>query len=1719
MFEYKPVERPYPGLRPFEPWETGIFFGRDQYVDRLQDILRREHFLTVTGPSGSGKSSLVLAGLLPALPLGAIGTGSDWKLARMRPGDKPLSSLSSALCGEYAFQAELAAASGTTASPENFAVARVEAELRRGALGLVELVTDLRRFAAEPAFNLLVLVDQFEEIFTYAEAGNRQADEADALVNLLLTASNTPATNIFVILTMRTDFLGACTRFLDLPSAINRSLFLTPRLNRDQLAEAIAGPASLFGMQLAPDWVVEYVNAGQNDPDQLPVLQHALARRWDEAQANGPRSAQASFAAVGDLGKALSEHADAVYQSLNHEQRLNAQWLFRAITEQRSAQAGGQTVRRPQSLAKIADWSDRPWQAFLPVLSAFADTKVSFLSYQGQPGEPAKAEATVIDISHEAVMRQWQTLKSWIASESRAAQAFSEWRERANNKNQGGGSYLTGADLNRAELWLTQGLDFAAPSTDSPHPNSAPTDKWASRYVAEDENKLLADTRRFIQNSRKAARFLQRLLSFAAGTVVIACFVAAGFGYNSYQKSLASEAKTLWFSIHKDSNLTGRDADFLLKVASEKEATRLRFLSEIFDDKTIAELFNEHHSLLMRTGIKSKLKLRNTFLAQILDAETKTESPQTIASAVALLDLDGQQTNNDINNLLKNSNILLNAISTIKFEDYYSASTINKNGLISFNKGLEVLASKMTDIQVSEVIARYLDIVQNTSDFHKLNILGDGLDGLMSKLNNAQVDAELVHYLEVVLKTTEDDQLRALSLGLGKLVNKLNENQAEAVLVHYLKVSQQHDSPYLLEALGQGLGELAGKLSDARATAVLADYLAAVLKTSDDEKLKILCQDLSSLANKLSDVQLTKIITHYLDVVLKTVAPYKLQSLGPGLGYLSGKLDNTQATVILNQYLETLKEADDDQLEALGQGLVAVADMLTDTQATAIITYYLEVYGSLSPLRPKLVILKSKLNDGQKAEVIRRYLKVVQETEDPYELESLRIDLDELAVKLTNEQVVSILVHYLDVMDNIEQFRAADFALELRELTSKMTDKQAEAVLPYYLKVAHKTVDPGNLYILSEALGPLARKLTDNQVTAMFDHYLDVMQKTAANYPSDQRYPFGLPFRTTDMRNAIGELASTLTKAQAAVVLPHYIKALEATKTPGELFDLGEGLGTLANELTESQVVAVVAHYIKLLQQYSSTDRFVQLIQDLNSLAGKLSATQVNLVLANYLEHIKETSTPDDFVTLMHLLNSLPGKLSENQVNIVLTHFLTIVEQTKHPQQIMVLAKNLNVLPRNLSKAQIDGMLTHYLQDVLLGSYSEVDMDIYVEGLDAVLGNVTDAKTTLVAAFLKNSQPIELSVLAQSLGSLSGKLSETQEAAVIAHYLEVMKKAMYIPDYQKGLVKGLGSLMSKLSDTQTVSGLISYLNVFQEPVDIHQIYQWNQGFFVMAEKWSTTQANAVMPVLINALNQPQFIQNGASISETLNLIIPKLTMNDTSVRQWLHLCNDNPFIDRDAVAEVIRKYYPAAPKAEAGIWAFLQWANGRFGVDRPDPEQAPLIASELFGLPMLVLILGGIALHTLSGRQLVVAQLAKLESPKDRRGLGLRLKGYDLAAVKTHWGILGADERVIEQRYLWMDLLFPLAYGGAFGWALLQASDYLSDPVPTVWLRGLIGLTVLADWTENEIQLLQLRRWDAGKPLQARRIALASVATQIKLLSAATLTCILAYFCLRLLVY
>jgi hypothetical protein len=276
-FSSQELINPYPGLRPFQEGEEHLFFGRESQVDTMIDKLARSHFLAVVGTSGGGKSSLVNCGLRPALHRGLMSAaGTSWRVAQFRPGRNPIRAMARAL----------AACEGLFRDVPSESIPLVdiaEATLRLSKIGLVDIY---QQGQLGPGVNLLVVVDQFEELFRYQKLGGSAADrqarneESTAFVNLFLEPQAQRDLPIYVVLTMRSDFLGDCSEFTGLPEAINESQYLVPRLTREERRAAIAGPAGVGGGAIQPVLLTRLVNDVGDNPDQLSILQHALNRTW-----------------------------------------------------------------------------------------------------------------------------------------------------------------------------------------------------------------------------------------------------------------------------------------------------------------------------------------------------------------------------------------------------------------------------------------------------------------------------------------------------------------------------------------------------------------------------------------------------------------------------------------------------------------------------------------------------------------------------------------------------------------------------------------------------------------------------------------------------------------------------------------------------------------------------------------------------------------------------------------------------------------------------------------------------------------------------------------------------------------------------------------------------------------------------------------------------------------------------------------------------------------------------------------------------------------------------------------------------------------------------------------------------------------------------------------------------------------------------------------------
>lgn len=440
---------PFVGLRPFNSDEALLYFGRSEQTIELLQQLHRTHFVAIVGSSGCGKSSLVRAGLIPKLKAGFLVEERDqWLIVTMKPGDAPLQNLAEALSSQ--------SLSKLTPLTEAIHAGDVAA--------LLECLTPA---LTNSDANLLLLIDQFEELFRFGLESNKPNNRAKAklFVELMLALSEQKRIPIYVVMTMRSDFIGDCDNFYGLPEAINRSLYLVPRLTREQLRQAIEGPIHLFGGAIAEDLLNRVLEDIGDKSDQLPPMQHALMRTWERWQSKNPRGSDSQlglshYEAAGTITNALSNDADAALNGLTPYELKIAQRIFCALTD---TDENNRRIRRPAQLGEIFAVAEADPTTVSNIILRFTTDGRSFLTVSGG----SQTRNLLIDISHESLIRQWRQLSKWIDAENNSRDLYLRLANAANRHRTG-----------RAELWRGVDLQDALAWREHNNPNAA----WAARY-------------------------------------------------------------------------------------------------------------------------------------------------------------------------------------------------------------------------------------------------------------------------------------------------------------------------------------------------------------------------------------------------------------------------------------------------------------------------------------------------------------------------------------------------------------------------------------------------------------------------------------------------------------------------------------------------------------------------------------------------------------------------------------------------------------------------------------------------------------------------------------------------------------------------------------------------------------------------------------------------------------------------------------------------------------------------------------------------------------------------------------------------------------------------------------------------------------------------------------------------------------------------------------
>lgn len=432
---------PFPGLRSFTPEESEYFFGRDRESEEIFLKLLRNRFVAITGASGSGKSSIVLSGLIPRIKSLSDSGNAKWRTITVRPGSDPVRNLAAALAGN-----------GFSGDPESEPAKEILRLLKEEPDGIGDAIRNARaRFSGKT----LLFIDQFEELFregSFKSLPDRDR-EVTRFINLLTNSVSHNNPDIYLVVAIRSDLITECSQYRGFTNLINGSSYMVSRMNNESLREAIVGPVKTIGAEIDPD-LVELLVSEVSGPDyQLPILQHALMRtwlRWKELDEPDRPIDFSDYFAIGTIRDSISRHADELYEKLDARGKLICERLFKNITGPGPDNKG---IRLPLSIKDLKSAIQCGYDELIQVVEEFRNPAISVLTpHYSVP----LADNSVVDLSHESIILLWTRLRQWVAGESASVQMYLRLSETSALYQQGKAGLLKQPELQLALNWREQ---------------------------------------------------------------------------------------------------------------------------------------------------------------------------------------------------------------------------------------------------------------------------------------------------------------------------------------------------------------------------------------------------------------------------------------------------------------------------------------------------------------------------------------------------------------------------------------------------------------------------------------------------------------------------------------------------------------------------------------------------------------------------------------------------------------------------------------------------------------------------------------------------------------------------------------------------------------------------------------------------------------------------------------------------------------------------------------------------------------------------------------------------------------------------------------------------------------------------------------------------------------------------------------------------------------
>lgn len=504
-----PDECPYRGLFAFRESDATNFFGREAFTERLLDTVQSQRLIAVVGTSGSGKSSVVFAGLVAQLR-----RNQDWHILTFRPGAQPFHALAAAIVAEQMPE--------ETAETQRQAARQLADDLQQKKAELIPLLQSVLA-QYKPAKRLLIVSDQFEEIYTLCADADTRRTFLDLLLEALDVAQFRQLTLFSFVLTLRTDFLSQALTYRPFADALQNADMKLGPMTRRELSHAIANPARRYGLLFESGLVARILDDVGDEPGNLPLLQFALTELWDNAREG--YLTHEGYDKIGGVEGALARYADREFELLTPAEQQQARQVFIQMVRP------GEGTEDTRRLAERSELGESNWQ----LVQKLADARlvVTSLAPNGQE---------TVEVVHEALIRGWRQLRAWMEED----RAFRAWQERLRAalrqwqmSHLDSDALLRGALLAEAEGWLGERKAFLS------REEQFFIDE--SLKLRTEEQQALEQERLERQQAAAQARFARRLgwlsAALVATIVLLMIFAFTAVNNNRIAQSNAATAQ------------------------------------------------------------------------------------------------------------------------------------------------------------------------------------------------------------------------------------------------------------------------------------------------------------------------------------------------------------------------------------------------------------------------------------------------------------------------------------------------------------------------------------------------------------------------------------------------------------------------------------------------------------------------------------------------------------------------------------------------------------------------------------------------------------------------------------------------------------------------------------------------------------------------------------------------------------------------------------------------------------------------------------------------------------------------------------------------------------------------------------------------------------------------------------------------------------------------